>query len=83
MNNLFKLIFKTVPSTSEANTVNKTDVYKAGRTALLVGLTSAVSYVITNLAGLDLGQYSETILPVIAFGLDFLYRWLKDNTPKE
>ena len=83
MNNLFKLIFTSAPSTSVSNTVDKTDVYKASRTALLVGLTAAISYAITNLSGVDLGPYTATILPVIAFGLDFVYRWLKDNTPKE
>ncbi len=83
MNELLKKIFSSKSSTSPSVTADKTDVIKAGRTALLVGLAAAVSHLMTAISGVDLGPYTDLVLPVATFALDFAYRWLKDNTPKE
>jgi hypothetical protein len=80
---LFGKKLSTPPSSSPANTVDKVDLIKSARTMLFVGLSAAISYAINNVGIVDLGQYGPTLIPFITFGLDFAYRWLKDNTPKE
>lgn len=80
---LFKVVVKTVPSDSPAGVADKVDALKAIRTAGLVGIAASLSYLVTHLSSVDLGEYATTLVPVVAFVLDYLYRLVKDNTPKE
>ena len=79
MLDLLKSLFKSTPSVSPNGEVDKIDILKALRTGLLVGLASTVAYFISILGNLDLGSYAG-MLPVISMALDFVYRFLKDNT---
>lgn len=80
LKDLYNKVFSSKPSESPANAVDKVDLIKALRTSIIVGAAAVVSYLMTNLGGIDLGVYGPTVIPVVSFVLDMIYRWLKDNS---
>tara|TARA_R110000744_G_scaffold359313_1_gene466624 strand:- start:350 stop:559 length:210 start_codon:yes stop_codon:yes gene_type:complete len=56
------------------------DIGKLGRTAVLVGISAALTYVASNLADLDIGTLGPILVPIISTVLDAAITWIKDNT---
>lgn len=75
--------FKVKPGTSKAGQLDLTDAKKLGKDAAIVGACAAVAYLVSHIGGLNLGDSTALIVPILTFGLDMVYRWLKDNSPKE
>lgn len=71
------------PSTSKALQVNMVDVKKILINAAMTGAATTVLYLSGALTSVDFGAYTPIVVPMISAGLDFLYRYLKNNTPKE
>lgn len=65
---------------SKKFTLDKADLFKLCKGAILVGSAAALTYVANNLGDLDLGTMSGLIVPIVAVGLDSVIKWLKDNT---
>lgn len=71
------------PSTSAGLSVNMVDVKKILINAVMTGAAAGVLYLSGALTSADFGAYTPIVIPMISAGLDFLYRYLKDNTPKD
>jgi len=65
---------------SKKFTLDKADLFKLFKGALLVGSAAALTYVANNIGDLDLGTMSGLIVPIVAVGLDSVIKWLKNNT---
>lgn len=76
-NKLKSVFSKQVDDTSTAGTVDKTDIAKVTRTAILVALAAGVSYVVTNIDPSALGVYGPIITVAGAALLDFLNKLTK------
>jgi len=60
--------------------LDMSDTVDLVKTAVLVGVAAAVTYVADNLGSLDLGMWTGMIVPVVAVGLQSVLKWVKDNT---
>lgn len=60
--------------------LDMSDTVDLVKTAVLVGVAAAVTYVTDNLGSLDLGMWTGMIVPVVAVGLQSVLKWVKDNT---
>jgi uncharacterized membrane protein YjjB (DUF3815 family) len=60
--------------------LNSQDMIKLAKNAGLVAAASALSYIGQNLSHADLGPATAFIVPVVAFALDGMMKWVKDNT---
>lgn len=69
-------------STSPALSVNMTDIKKILVNASMVGLSAMVLYVSGTLSSLDFGSMTPMLIPLLSGALDFVYRYLKSNTPQ-
>lgn len=76
-------IIKIKPDTSGANHIDFTDLQKLGVEAVFVGGSAAVAYMLSHVGGLDLGEATVWMVPLLTIGLNLAWKWLKDNTPKE
>ena len=76
--NKLKTVFtKQVDDTSTTGTVDKTDMAKVTRTAILVAVAAGVSYVLTNVNPDVFGSYGPLITVAGAALLDFLNKLTK------
>ena len=71
------------PSTSAGLSLNLVDIKKILINGLMVGAATGVLYLSGALTSVDFGVYTPVIVPMLAGALDVVYRYLKDNTPKE
>lgn len=78
-----KSVFTVDGDTSPAGTLDMNDIKKLARNGLIVGAAACITYFSTHLGGLNFGEYTIIVVPVIAGGLDLLYKWLKHNSPTE
>lgn len=60
-----------------------TDAANLGKNALLVGAAAALTYVGQNLSGIDFGNMSALVIPVVTVVIDFFVKWAKNNTKAE
>jgi hypothetical protein len=67
--------------TSKAFVLNLKDIATVGKTALLVGVAAALTYVGQNLAHIDLGSFGPLLVPVVTIVIDGILKFLKNNTP--
>jgi len=65
---------------SKAFSLNVNDLVSLGKNALLVGGAAGLTYVINNMAHLDLGAAGALVVPVVVVALDSVIKWMKDNT---
>jgi hypothetical protein len=76
----FKDVFvKSVPDTSPSGTVNKTDLAKVAKTGILVGVASAISYALANIAPDTFGHYQPLVVLGLTAALDLLNKAVKSN----
>lgn len=66
--------------TSAAFKMNTADLVEVAKNAALVGGAAALTYVVDNLASLELGSTGALFVPVIAVGLNTVISWMKDNS---
>lgn len=91
---LKEVFVSNTPDTSASKTLNKTDVAKVLRNALMVGGAAMVTYFSENLTSINFGQFLEAhvhimnaaqwnaiLVPVIAGGLDMVHKYFK-GTPE-
>jgi hypothetical protein len=78
--NKIKAVFVTnVPDTSPIGKVDSTDLAKVVKTGLLIGVASALSYGLTNLAPDSLGHYQPFVVMGLTVALDFVNKLVKKN----
>lgn len=65
---------------SKAFSLNVNDLVSLGKNALLVGGAAGLTYVINNMAHLDLGAAGTLVVPIVVVALDSVIKWMKDNT---
>jgi len=65
---------------SKAFSLNVNDLVSLGKNALLVGGAAGLTYVINNVAHLDLGAAGALVVPIVVVALDSVIKWMKDNT---
>jgi hypothetical protein len=70
----------TPAATSDAGIVNKTDIKSILIKAGISGVAAVAAVLANNLAGLDLGQYTALVVPVIYSALTALQKWAADNS---
>lgn len=70
-------------STSTAFSINTTDLKKVLINALMVGASTAVLYMSSNLSSVSFGALTPVIVPLVTAGLELVYRYLKNNSPKD
>jgi hypothetical protein len=70
---------KKVDDTSDVGDLNKVDVVKVVRTAILVSLASGLTYLVTNINPEVLGVYGILLVPVATAILDMLNKYIKGN----
>lgn len=79
----FKKLFTSFTSgindTSKSGAVNTTDVVKVVRTAILVGLASAITYFTGAVNPENLGVYGVFVVPIATAALDLLNKYIKGN----
>lgn len=68
-----------VPDSSPTGKVDKTDLAKVTRNALLVALAAGLSYVIKDIDPELLGQYQPFIMLGLTAALDFINKLVKKN----
>lgn len=68
-----------VPDTSPSGTLNKTDVAKVVKTGVLVGIASAISYALANVAPDTFGHYQPLVVLGLTAVLDFVNKFVKKN----
>jgi hypothetical protein len=66
---------------SKAFTLNWSDVWSVGKSALLVGGAAGLTVVAQNLHVVDMGAYGPLIVPVVSIALDTVIKWMKNNGP--
>lgn len=66
--------------TSKKMSLDVEDFKKLGVNALLVGAAGSITYLIDNVASLDLGPSGALVVPIVVVVLDTVLKWLKDNT---
>jgi hypothetical protein len=76
---LFTSFTSGVHDTSKSGAVNTTDVVKVVRTALLVGVASALTYFTGAVNPENLGVYGVFLVPVATAALDLLNKYIKGN----
>jgi hypothetical protein len=83
MKDFFKKIkdvfVKSVPDTSPIGTVDKTDLAKVAKTGVLVGVASAISYALANIAPDTFGHYQPLVVLGLTAVLDFLNKLVKSK----
>lgn len=77
---LKNVFVKNVPDTSPIGTIDKTDLAKVVKTGVLVGVASAVSYALANIAPDTFGHYQPLVILGLTAALDFLNKMVKSNT---
>jgi hypothetical protein len=70
-----------MPTGSEAGKLNKQDLGKTGRTFLLVAVAAGLSWLLDNVAELNLGQWQVIAIAGITSVLDLIRRQMKNNKP--
>ncbi len=65
---------------SKAFSLNLNDLVALGKNALLVAGAAGLTYVVNNLAHLDLGAGGALLVPIVVVALDSAIKWMKDNT---
>lgn len=65
---------------SKAFSLNLNDIMALGKNALLVAGAAGLTYVVNNVANLDLGAGGALLVPIVVVALDSAIKWLKDNT---
>jgi hypothetical protein len=60
--------------------VNKEEVNKVIKNAVLVSLAAGLTFISTKLSVLDLGPMAPLVVPVISTLLESVITWVKDNT---
>ena len=70
---------KSVPDTSEGGKVNQTDIAKVIKTGALVGVASAISYALANIAPDTFGHYQPLVVLGLTAALDFLNKLVKSK----
>lgn len=60
--------------------LDKKDFWSILVVALLIGLSSALTYILDHINELDFGDYNIFIAPIIGAAIASLLRWLKDFT---
>ena len=65
----------------QIGSVNPGQALGLARTALLVGASATVGWLVSVIPGVDFGQYGGVIVPLILFALDFARRWLGSQLP--
>lgn len=79
LNKIKSVFVSNVQDTSPAVSVNKTDLAKVVKTGVLVGLASAISYALANLAPETFGHYQPVVILVLTAALDFVNKFVKKN----
>jgi hypothetical protein len=83
MNDFLKKIkdvfIKSVPDTSPIGKVDKTDLAKVTKTGILVGVASAISYALANIAPDTFGHYQPLVVLGLTAVLDLLNKTVKSN----
>ena len=77
---LKEVFLGTVPDTSDVGKVNKTDITKIVRNAVLVAIAAGVSYIVKDLDPEHLGQYQPWIILGGTAILDFINKLVKNNS---
>lgn len=65
---------------SKAFSLNLNDIMALGKNALLVAGAAGLTYVVNNVANLDLGAGGALLVPIVVVALDSAIKWMKDNT---
>jgi hypothetical protein len=73
------LFGKSDPSTSEGGSINVTDLAKVSRTAILMGLATAVSHLLANVKPDMFGDNAGIATIVIAILGELSLRYIKSN----
>lgn len=68
---------KSVPDTSEANSVDKTDMAKVIKTGVFVGVAAAISSILTTVSPNTFGPYQPIIIMALTLTLDFINKFIK------
>lgn len=73
------LFGKSEPSTSPAGKVDTTDIAKVTRTAILMGLATAVTSLLANVKPEMFGEHSGVAAIVLTIVSELSLRFLKDS----
>lgn len=66
--------------TSKSFTLDLTDVKEVLKTAALVAVSAALTYLAENASSINLGPATAFVVPVITLLLNSAIRWVKDYT---
>ena len=77
---LKNVFVKNVPDTSPSGEVNNTDLAKVVKTGVLVGIASAISYALANVAPDTFGHYQPLIVLGLTAVLDTVNKFVKKNS---
>jgi hypothetical protein len=80
---VFDVFTKNVDNTSPTGKVDKNDLAKITKNALIVGVAAALSAVLANVGPQSFGTYQPLIILGLSAALDFLNKMVKSNQPKE
>jgi len=69
--------------TSKRFTLDTNDIPELAKNATFVGLAAALTWLGSNLAEIDFGQWGPLVIPVAAVAIDGVVKWLKDNAEEE
>lgn len=79
LSKLKNVFVKSVDDSSPVGKVNTTDLAKVARTAILLGLATGASNILTNLKPEMFGEYSSLAAVGLAIAGDFVMRFLRNN----
>lgn len=71
---------KTKQAVSPAKSFDVTDLTNLLKTAGLVGVSAILTFLGSNLASIDFGQWTLLVVPALSAVIDFVLKWLDDNT---
>ena len=79
-----RTVFTTsVPDTSEPGKLNSTDYAKLVRDFLIISAAAGLTHLSMNLHLIDLGQYTNVLIPILTFAISGSLKWLKTNSPTQ
>jgi len=79
INFIKKYFFGKVEDTSQPGTLDKVDMFKLLRNAVIYAIGAFLTYLSENLTGVDLGTWTPIVVIIISGMLDAVRKLLKDN----
>lgn len=79
LNKILSVFTKSVPSDSASGKVNTTDIAKVARTGIIMGLSTAATYILANVSPDMFGQHSAIAAVVLTILGELSVRFLKNN----